>query len=302
MSGIRGRSRARVARAKEKLRRGWGHTKLACAVPEPALPADGALPQCLLEPQESQSVESSPEPSVPPPQATAPAGPPPQATAAEGPLPPSRRRFLQLSSAAGLALAGGVAAYVTGATRRAPPPPAHSQAIELPLADTAYLESPLPRRKPDKPSVGPLLSDRRLALYNENTGETVRATFWAGGDYVLEELESIQWVLRDHHVDEMRAIDLKLLEVMFALQTKLEADQPIHILSAYRTERTNAKLRNIYDGVALNSFHIKGQAVDLRLPGRRKRELYRAARALKAGGVGSYRGYVHIDTGPVRAW
>lgn len=361
MSGIRGRSRARVARAKDKLRRGWGHTRLACAGREPALPAAGPLPKCLLEPPENPTFEPSatplqeppvqeaalqesvvPQPTLPEPPIAEPPLPEPAAAelADSGPdMPVSelslpelvapepdapepdapetatpqaaaradastpRRRFLQLSAGAGLALAGGFAAYLARPLDQPPPKqPVVSKSIDLPLSETAYLEAPLPRHKPEDPPLGPLLSDRKLALYNENTGETVRATFWAGGDYVLEELESIQWLLRDHHVDEMRAIDLKLLDVMFALQTKLEADEPLHILSAYRTERTNAKLRGIYDGVALNSFHIKGQAVDVRLPGRRKRELYRAARALKAGGVGSYRGYIHIDTGPIRAW
>ena len=297
MSGFTGRSRARVARAKDKLRRGWGQSRLACAAPEAPLPATGPLPKCLLEPLESAPAEATPE------EAAAPPSPPVPAAVAESAPPPSRRRFLQLSSAAGLAAAGGLAAFLTRPLEPAPPKrPVLSQSIDLPLSDTAYLEAPLPRRKPDDPPLGPLLSDRKLALYNENTGEAVQATFWAGGDYVLEELETIQWLLRDHHVDEMRSIDLKLLEVMFALQTKLGADRPLHVLSAYRTERTNAKLRGIYDGVALNSFHIKGQAVDIRLPGRGKRELYRAARALKAGGVGRYRSYIHIDTGPVRAW
>ena len=297
MSGFTGRSRVRVARAKDKLRRGWGQSRLACAAPEAPLPATGPLPKCLLEPLESAPAE----------EAAAPPSPPVPAAVAESAPAPSRRRFLQLSSAAGLAAAGGLAAFLTRPLEQAPPKrPVLSQSIDLPLSDTAYLEAPLPRRKPDDPPddppLGPLLSDRKLALYNENTGEAVQATFWAGGDYVLEELETIQWLLRDHHVDEMRSIDLKLLEVMFALQTKLGADRPLHVLSAYRTERTNAKLRGIYDGVALNSFHIKGQAVDIRLPGRGKRELYRAARALKAGGVGRYRSYIHIDTGPVRAW
>ena len=231
MSGIRGRSRARVARVKDKLRRGWGHSRLACASREPTLPATGPLPKCLLEPQDAVPFEPGPEPtveetvphetvvaepSVPEPAIAETVEPGPvapldepsePATAvpsadAHAASPPSRRRFLQLSAGAGLAVAGGLAAYLTRPVDApAPPKPIVSKRIDLPLSETAYLEAPLPRQAPEAQPVGPLLSDRKLALYNENTGESVRATFWAAGDYVLEELETIQWLLRDHHVD-----------------------------------------------------------------------------------------------------
>ena len=100
----------------------------------------------------------------------------------------------------------------------------------------------------------------------------------------------------------MRAIDLKLLDLLYGLEATLGMREPLHILSAYRTPRTNAKLAERFAGVARRSFHIEGKAVDVRVPGRSKRDLLRAARALKGGGVGNYRGYIHIDTGPRRSW
>jgi uncharacterized protein YcbK (DUF882 family) len=45
-------------------------------------------------------------------------------------------------------------------------------------------------------------------------------------------------------------------------------------------------------------------AIDIRLPGRTLGEVRRAALDLARGGVGYYPkpDFVHVDTGPVRAW
>jgi uncharacterized protein YcbK (DUF882 family) len=63
-------------------------------------------------------------------------------------------------------------------------------------------------------------------------------------------------------------------------------------------------LRQQSSGVAKRSYHTIGQAVDVRLPGRELKALRQAARRLKRGGVGYYpkSDFVHLDTGPVRAW
>ena len=169
---------------------------------------------------------------------------------------------------------------------------------QTPIVEQA---SPLEQQAAEVPR-GPLLTDRRLSLVNENTGESVDAIYWAEGDYVLEGLEAIQVLLRDHHTDEMHAIDLKLVETLYRLTQTLDSNRPLHVLSAYRSPRTNARLAERFDGVAENSFHMKGKAVDIYLPGRRKRDLARAALKLRVGGVGVYPSFVHVDTGPIRRW
>ena len=76
------------------------------------------------------------------------------------------------------------------------------------------------------------------------------------------------------------------------------------MISGYRSPQTNAFLRSRSNGVAENSLHLVGQAIDIRVPGRRLSDLRSAALSLKAGGVGYYpqSDFVHVDVGRVRSW
>ncbi len=79
---------------------------------------------------------------------------------------------------------------------------------------------------------------------------------------------------------------------------------PCMSFPGYRSPKTNAMLARRSSKVAKNSFHMKGMAIDLRLPGRRLEDVRAAALSLGGGGVGFYPGpqFVHLDTGPVRTW
>ncbi|MEM7268904.1 MAG: DUF882 domain-containing protein, partial [Pseudomonadota bacterium] len=46
----------------------------------------------------------------------------------------------------------------------------------------------------------------------------------------------------------------------------------------------------------------KGMAVDIQMRTRGARGIAKTARVLGAGGVGSYRTFAHVDSGPVRTW
>lgn len=144
---------------------------------------------------------------------------------------------------------------------------------------------------------------RTIALLNPNTGEAVRATYWLKGRYVPEELRVINRLLRDHHTDQVHEIDPKLLDVLHAVQTRLDTKSAFHVMSGYRSPETNEQLRR-KGRAAKHSLHMEGKAIDVRMPGRSVRHLHRAAVSLKAGGVGYYprSGFVHLDVGPVRRW
>jgi uncharacterized protein YcbK (DUF882 family) len=78
----------------------------------------------------------------------------------------------------------------------------------------------------------------------------------------------------------------------------------VEVFSAYRSPATNAWLASQSRGVARDSQHMNGNAMDIRFPGVAVARVRQAARALQMGGVGFYprSGFVHLDTGPVRYW
>ena len=146
--------------------------------------------------------------------------------------------------------------------------------------------------------------EKSLAFYNAHTGEKLKRTYWSRGKYVPDALRDINRILRDHHSDEIRPIDPDLLDLLYSLGKTIDVSEPFHVLSAYRSPVTNALLRQYNPRVAEHSMHIEGKAVDIKLPGRSLAAAWRAAMALRSGGVGYYpeANFIHVDTGPVRYW
>ncbi len=146
--------------------------------------------------------------------------------------------------------------------------------------------------------------ERRLHLYSTNTGETFNRVYWADGEYVPEALEEVNHLLRDYRANLVKEIDPNLLDLLHNLHQKLDIDTPFHVISGYRSPRTNAALRKRNRRVARNSLHMSGMAVDLRVPDVHVKHICNAALEMRCGGVGYYskRGFVHLDVGDVRTW
>ena len=145
---------------------------------------------------------------------------------------------------------------------------------------------------------------RRLRLYNARTDEQLDTIYWVEGDYIREALAEINHVMRDWRQNEVIDIDRRTVDIMAAAHNLLDVDEPYMLLSGYRSPKTNAMLRARSGGVARNSLHLKGQAADLRLGSRSVNQIFRAASACSAGGVGKYSrsNFVHMDCGNVRTW
>ncbi len=149
-----------------------------------------------------------------------------------------------------------------------------------------------------------LLPERALCFYNLYTKEIIEAVYWREGRYITEGLASLNHILRDLRTGRVKTMDRKLLDLLFALQQEMGSNEPFHIISGYRTRESNALLRKKKKGVAKHSLHIYGKAVDIRVPGRKLRDLRRAAMKLKGGGVGYYprSNFIHVDVGNIRYW
>lgn len=147
-------------------------------------------------------------------------------------------------------------------------------------------------------------TDRTLAFRNLHTNDHLECRYWTGGSYDPVALEDIAYVLRDHRAEEMAEIDTELLDLLTVVRRKLEAREPYHVISGYRSPKTNAKLRANSNGVAKKSLHMQGKAIDVRLPSVPLPELRQVALDLEAGGVGYYpkSGFVHLDVGRPRFW
>jgi len=148
------------------------------------------------------------------------------------------------------------------------------------------------------------VAEKKLDLYNYHTGERVKTVYWAQGDYVSEAIHEINYVLRDCRTDEEIAMDPNLLDLLFDIARKVDARHAFHVVSAYRSPKTNEHLRELRKGVAKNSQHIYGKATDFYIPGRTLASIRKAALSLRIGGVGYYprSHFIHVDTGPVRSW
>jgi uncharacterized protein YcbK (DUF882 family) len=145
---------------------------------------------------------------------------------------------------------------------------------------------------------------KSLAFRNIHTGEAIDVTFKKGGAWLPDNLKALDRHMRDPWDHSVHKMDRRLLEVLHRLHGLFETEAPFVLISGYRSPRTNGILASRSRGVAKRSYHMRGMAADVRLPGVDARQLYQAALSLKAGGVGLYSrsNFVHVDVGPVRTW
>ena len=148
------------------------------------------------------------------------------------------------------------------------------------------------------------MSSRRLHLVNEHTGDDIDVVYYTHGIYIHESLSMLNNLMRDRRANIATQMDTTLYDQLFLLHRGLGTDEPVHVLSGYRTAKTNAKLRRRSKGVAKYSLHMEGRAADIYIPGYSARNIQSAAVSMRAGGVGLYSksNFVHVDTGQVRFW
>jgi uncharacterized protein YcbK (DUF882 family) len=145
---------------------------------------------------------------------------------------------------------------------------------------------------------------KTLSFYHTHTQQCLEITYAKGGKYDHKALKKITTYLRDFRTAEEHPIDPAVLDILWSIQQEMCCSETYEVISGYRSPKTNRMLRRRSRGVARRSLHMKGMAIDVRLSGKKTRDVRDCAIALKSGGVGYYArsNFVHIDTGRVRTW
>ena len=146
--------------------------------------------------------------------------------------------------------------------------------------------------------------ERRLVFFNTHTREKLDICYARGASYRPEALDAVNMILRDHRTNEIKRIDPRLLDLLCDIRSQAGHDACLHVISGYRSPRTNQMLSKRSRSVARKSLHMQGHAVDIRIPGLSIARLRKIAVDLGQGGVGYYprSNFVHVDIGRVRAW
>lgn len=144
----------------------------------------------------------------------------------------------------------------------------------------------------------------KVSIVHAHTKEKFDGVYRIGNKYLPDAFRKINYFMRDFRTNDLHTIDPHLIDILASLQVRSRQNGPIELYSGYRSPKTNAMLRNTSTGVAKKSYHLKGQAADIHIPGYSTKQLRNIAQELKVGGVGYYprSGFIHVDTGDVRTW
>jgi uncharacterized protein YcbK (DUF882 family) len=147
---------------------------------------------------------------------------------------------------------------------------------------------------------------RTLKIHHTHSGEDITVTYKRNGSYDAAGLAKLNQFLRDWRNHEQTTMDPKLFDIVWEVYQEVGGKEPIQIISAYRSPKTNAMLRSRSRGVAQFSQHMLGKAMDFNIPGVSLEQIRYAGLRLQRGGVGFYPSsgspFVHLDVGSVRHW
>lgn len=201
----------------------------------------------------------------------------------------SRRDFLHHS--ARLAALGALGAPLAAVATDLQPPPDlfDSQALDLDF----------------------WVKPRTLSVTRPQSNEKATLLYWKDGEVIESAYQQLCHLLRDVNGRETAPIDPKLLEMLWSTQAfiaRYGLNQPVEILSGYRTPASNKRLQEAGIPAARKSLHMVGKAADIRLAKLNEEVLGGLIRSFRGGGVGYYYrsgprgGWIHADTGLERTW
>ena len=148
--------------------------------------------------------------------------------------------------------------------------------------------------------------DRALKLYNLHTHERATIVFKRNGVYDRGGLQALNVFLRDWRKEQPTKMDPHLFDLLWQVYRQSGSSDYIQVVCGFRSPDTNGMLRRRSKGVAKNSLHMQGKAMDFFIPDVPLAKLREIGLRMQIGGVGFYptsgSPFVHMDTGSVRHW
>jgi uncharacterized protein YcbK (DUF882 family) len=140
---------------------------------------------------------------------------------------------------------------------------------------------------------------RRLALRHASTGARFSGIWHNGAAPDRVALADLSFMLADSTTEPPKPFDPDAIALLWDLVQRTGLPGEIVVRSGYRTPTVNIAVHGAGD-----SFHLRAAALDIEPGSGRLAGFGEAALAMGRGGVGLYpsRGFVHVDTGPVRRW
>lgn len=243
----------------------------------------------------------------------------------------SRRKFLQ--QGLGLTAASFISVPLIGCASRAPLHASAAKPAVHPAAQARAAQAPAPTQPeasqqmvgragseleppPDIFDAQALdlefwLKPRVIDVVRPASGERAKILYWKDGEIIDSAYQDLCHLLRDVNGKETARIDPKLFETLWGTQAfvaRYGIEQPLEILSGYRTPSSNRKLIEAGVPAARQSLHIEGRAADIRIANLNAEVLGGLVRSFRQGGVGFYYrdgpkgGWIHADTGLKRTW
>lgn len=228
----------------------------------------------------------------------------------------SRREFLQHGLS--LTTLGALSTPLLGCAHASAATKKTAHGADLRLAQAAHAEVPAAGLQPPPDLFDAQLLDldfwvkpRTLTVVRPASGERAKLLYWKDGEVIDSAYQELCHLLRDVNGKASMPIDPKLLETLWGTQAfiaRYGLEQPLEILSGYRTAASNQRLIEAGVPAARQSLHMSGKAADIRIASLNEEVLGGLIRSFRQGGVGYYYrsgpkgGWIHADTGLNRTW
>lgn len=153
--------------------------------------------------------------------------------------------------------------------------------------------------RPGRVTHQPNPAQKKLRLRHAATGARFSGVYHGSAGYDPIALQELSAVLADTRTGTVHDYDPKVLDILWEVTRRLRTAEEVVVLSGFRTPGTNAAVEG-----AADSQHLRAAAIDVQLSAAKLPVFSETALTLNVGGVGIYakRGFVHLDSGPVRRW